>query len=169
MIPRDVAPTRFRDVLGTFATGVVVVTALDGDQPVGMTVQSFSSLSLRPPLVLFCPARTSRTWPRVRRVGSFCANVLAADQADLAATMAAGRGDRFRDVAWEAGVTGAPRLAGALSHVEATVQAVHDGGDHDVVVGRVRAVARGAEGTRPLLFHEGRYARLLAEESAEAR
>ncbi|MFW6774836.1 flavin reductase family protein [Nocardioides sp. CPCC 205120] len=162
---RDVPLTHFRDVLGTFATGVVVVTALDEGEPVGMTVQSFASLSLRPPLVLFCPARTSRTWPRVRRAGSFCANVLAEDQADVAAAMASGAGDRFAGLAWEPGHGGAPRLAGALAHVEATVQAVHAGGDHDVVVGRVRRVARGAAGTGPLLYHEGRYARVLGEEA----
>lgn len=160
----DVPLTRFREVLGTFATGVVVVTAdLDG-MPVGMTVQSFASLSLRPPLVVFCPARTSRSWPLIRRAGSFCANVLAADQADLAATMASGRDDRFAGVDHRPGVTGAPRLAGALAHVEATVQAVHDGGDHDVVVGAVRAVERGTSTAGPLLYHEGAYARLLAEQ-----
>lgn len=159
----DVPLTRFRDVLGTFATGVVVVTADDGE-PVGMTVQSFASLSLRPPLVLFCPARTSRSWPRIRRAGAFCANVLAADQALLAATMASSGDDRFRDVVWTPGTTGAPRLAGALAYVEATVQAVHDGGDHDVVVGRVRSVARGTTTAGPLLYHESGYARILAEQ-----
>ncbi|MDQ1104004.1 3-hydroxy-9,10-secoandrosta-1,3,5(10)-triene-9,17-dione monooxygenase reductase component [Nocardioides zeae] len=157
----DVPIPRLRDVMGTFATGVVVVTALDEGEPVGMTVQSFASLSLRPPLVVFAPARTSRTWPRVRHAGWFCVNVLAEDQADVAAAMASG-GDRFRDLRWTPGLGGEPLLDGALAHVEATVQAVHDGGDHDLVVGRVRRVER-VRDAAPLLYHRSAYARLVAE------
>ncbi|NEN78317.1 flavin reductase family protein [Nocardioides zeae] len=147
--------------MGTFATGVVVVTALDEERPVGMTVQSFASLSLRPPLVVFAPARTSRTWPLVRRAGWFCVNVLAEDQAHVAAAMASG-GDRFRDVDWRPGLGGQPLLDGALAHVEATVQTVHDSGDHDLVVGRVRRVER-VRDAAPLLYHRSAYARLVAE------
>lgn len=148
-----------REVLGTFATGVVVVTAEDRG-PLGMTVQSFASLSLRPPLVMFAPARTSRTWPRIRAVGSFCANILAEDQASLAAVMASPLPDRFAAVRWEAGLEGAPRIDGALAHVEATVEAVHDGGDHDIVIARVRRLTRARRDVGPLLFHEARYERL---------
>jgi len=166
----DVSLPRFREVMGTFATGVVVVAAVEPDgTPVGLTVQSFASLSLRPPLVVFCPARTSRTWPRIRRVGSFCVNVLADDQADVATVMAAGGVvDRFEGLDWTPGRHGAPRLTGALAHVEATVVSVQAGGDHDVVVGRVHAVEHGrpGAGAGPLLYHQGRYARILGEESA---
>lgn len=157
----EVSIPRLRDVMGTFATGVVVVTAIDEGEPVGMTVQSFASLSLRPPLVVFAPSRTSRTWPRVRRAGWFCVNVLAEDQAHVAAAMASG-GDRFRDVRWRPGLGGQPLVEGALAHVEATVQTVHDGGDHDLAVGRVRRVERVREAA-PLLYHRSAYARLVAE------
>ncbi|HEY1135609.1 MAG TPA: flavin reductase family protein [Nocardioides sp.] len=163
----EVPLPRFREVMSTFATGVVVVTAVDAGEPVGMTVQSFASLSLRPPLVVFAPARTSRTWSRVRLAGSFCANVLAEDQAVVAAAMA-GAGDRFADVRWTPGVGGAPRIDGALAHVEATVEAVHDGGDHDLVVGRVRQVAAPRDAA-PLLYHRSAWARLVDDAQAAVR
>ena len=92
--PEAVAAARqFRDVLGRFASGVTVVTAISGGAPVGLTCQSFSSVSLNPPLVLFIPAKTSRAWPSIQRSGKFCVNFLAADQAELSNQMAS-RGDR---------------------------------------------------------------------------
>lgn len=160
-VPVPSAP-QLREVLGAFASGVVVITAHD-DGPVGMTVQSFASLSLRPPLVVFCPARTSRTWPRIRLAGSFCANVLAEDQAPVAALMASGALDRFAALEWEPGIAGAPRIKGALAHIEATVEAVHAGGDHEIVVARVRRLARARADVGPLVFHGSRYARLSDE------
>ena len=99
--PEAVAQARlFRDVLGRFGSGVTVVTATSGGEPVGMTCQSFSSVSLDPPLVLFVPAKTSRAWPLMQRSGKFCVNFLAADQAELSNTMASRGIDKFADVAW---------------------------------------------------------------------
>src|SRR5687768_852131 len=85
---RPVDGARMRAVLGHFASGVVVITASGPDGPLGFTCQSFSSLSLEPPLVSFCPAGTSTTWPRIRAVGRFCVNVLAADHSDLSTAFA---------------------------------------------------------------------------------
>ena len=111
---------------------------MSGGQPVGMTCQSFSSVSLDPPLVLFCPAKTSRAWPLIQRAGYFCVNLLAADQAELSNVMASKGVDKFADVQLVAlGATGAPLLDGVLGYVDCTIHAVHEAGDHYVVIGRV--------------------------------
>ena len=93
-----VDPRVMRDVMGSFASGVTVVTAATADGPLGFTCQSFSSLSLDPPLVVLAPARSSRTWPRLRELGRFCINVLAEDQTELSATFAGPSRDRFAGV-----------------------------------------------------------------------
>ncbi len=153
----------FRDVLGHFASGVAVVTALHEGQPVGMTCQSFTSVSLSPPLVLFCPSRTSRAWPLIRESGHFCANILAADQSGLSDAMATKGAHKFDGVAWSPAKSGAPLLDGTLGWVDCAIQAVHEAGDHDVVVGRVIDLgltppAPGEESTGdPLLFFRGGY------------
>ncbi|HEX4701533.1 MAG TPA: flavin reductase family protein, partial [Pseudonocardiaceae bacterium] len=102
----------FRHVLGHFCTGITVITALDGDRPAGFACQSFAALSLAPPLVLFCPARTSWTWPVVRRAGRFCVNVLAHGQQELSTVFGRGGADKFRDTRWRTSPGGAPVLAG---------------------------------------------------------
>ncbi|MFD2687196.1 flavin reductase family protein [Streptomyces phyllanthi] len=153
----------FRRVLGTFATGVTVITAPPGDDtagPAGFACQSFSSLSLDPPLVAFMVGRTSTTWPRIARAGVFCVNVLGADQAGLCRGFAVSGSDKFAGVAYDASpASGSPRLTGALAWIDCTIHAVHPGGDHLIVVGRVDALGAGdgheAE-TAPLLFHRGR-------------
>jgi 3-hydroxy-9,10-secoandrosta-1,3,5(10)-triene-9,17-dione monooxygenase reductase component len=151
------AARRFRDVLGRFASGVTVVTTISGGEPVGMTCQSFSSVSLDPPLVLFVPARTSRAWPLMQRAGRFCVTFLAEGQSDLSDTMASRATDKFADVEWTpSAVTGSPTFPGALGHVDCTIHAVHEAGDHDVVIGKVvDLVASDAED--PLLFFRGEY------------
>lgn len=149
---------RQRDVLGQFATGVTVVTSVHDGEPVGLTCQSFSSVSLEPPLVLFCVSRTSTTWARVSQVGHFCVNVLAADQQPLAQAMAVRGPHKFDGVDWTPGVTGSPVLAGTLAHVECRTEAVHPAGDHVVVIGRILDLAAGSGADQPpLLFHRGGY------------
>lgn len=156
--PEAVAEARrFRDVLGRFASGITVVTTMSNGEPIGLTCQSFSSVSLNPPLVLFVPARTSRAWPRIQRAGKFCVNFLAADQADLSNTMASRGADKFADVAWSpSAVTGSPVFADTLGHVDCTIHAVHEAGDHFIVIGRVEDLVVGG-GAEPLLFFEGSY------------
>lgn len=154
------AARRFRDVLGCFASGITVVTSISGGEPVGMTCQSFSSVSLDPPLVLFVPARSSRAWPLIQRAGRFCVNILAADQADVSTRMATKDIDKFAGLPWRPSpVTGSPVLDGALAHLDCTIHAVHEGGDHYIVVGRVEHLeqADGAAVTEPLLYFQGRY------------
>ncbi|HWO67403.1 MAG TPA: flavin reductase family protein [Umezawaea sp.] len=148
---------RFRTVLGHFCTGVTVVTSVDGDRPVGFACQAFAALSLDPPLVLFCPARSSRSWPVIERAGHFCVNVLAEGQRAVSTVFGTGGADKFDTVAWTPSSTGAPVLDGALTWVDCTVEAVHEAGDHHVVIGRVVDLGEHRD-ERPLLFFRGRYA-----------
>jgi 3-hydroxy-9,10-secoandrosta-1,3,5(10)-triene-9,17-dione monooxygenase reductase component len=160
--PRAVAAARrFRDVLGRFASGVTVVTTTSNDEPVGLTCQSFSSVSLDPPLVLFIPAKSSRSWPLIQRSGNFCVNFLAADQVELSDTMASRGTNKFADVKWTPSPsTGSPMLEGALAHVDCTVHTVHEAGDHHIVVGRVIDLHTDddvVDAVEPLLFFQGTY------------
>ena len=152
-----VSPAVMRDVLGHFATGVVVVTSRARDDSLlGFTCQSFVSLSLEPPLVSFAPARTSSTWPRIRDVGTFCVNVLAADHSELSNRFARSGIDKFAGVDWCPAPSGAPVLEGVIAWVDCTLWTEHDGGDHTIAVGRVNDL--GADPERlPLLFYRGTY------------
>lgn len=154
----------FRRVLGAFASGVTVITAPAAGPdtgPAGFACQSFTSLSLDPPLVAFMVGRASTTWPRIARAGVFCVNVLAAGQGPLCRAFAASGTDKFAGVPHTpAPHTGSPRLPSALAWIDCTIHAVHTGGDHLIVVGRVEGLGtegpEGAEGA-PLLFHRGRF------------
>ena len=147
----------YRQVLGHFCTGVTVITSCDAAGPAGFTCQSFTALSLDPPLVMFCPGRSSATWPRIERAGHFCANVLADDQRELARVFAGSSASRFDGVGWSPAPTGAPVLDGVLAWVTAEVADVHEAGDHYVVTGRVTGL-RACRPGPPLLFYKGRYA-----------
>jgi flavin reductase (DIM6/NTAB) family NADH-FMN oxidoreductase RutF len=105
--------------------------------------------------------RTSATWPRIARAGVFCVNVLGAGQGELCRAFAMSGADKFAGVEYDAApVSGSPRLAGAAAWVDCTIHAVHTGGDHLIVVGRVDALGTGEAPGGPLLFHRGRFARL---------
>ncbi|MCU1621763.1 MAG: flavin oxidoreductase [Frankiales bacterium] len=144
-----------RRVLGHFATGVTIVAGFDDGVPIGFACQSFTSVSLDPPLVLFCPAHTSRTWPRIQASGSFSVNVLAADQMELAKRFATSGGDKFSGLDWHATSWG-PSVDGVLATVHCDIEQVHAAGDHDVVIGHVRElVTQRADG--PLLFFKGQF------------
>jgi len=137
---------------------VTVVTGRTGDQVLGLAVNSFTSVSLRPALVAFCVARMSSTWPQLRPAGTFCVNILAEDQEALSRAFAAHGPDRFSGVGWRPAPSGAPILAGALAWVDCAVEAEHEAGDHLIVVGRVRELDLDHEG-RPLVFYRGGYGR----------
>jgi flavin reductase (DIM6/NTAB) family NADH-FMN oxidoreductase RutF len=145
-----------REVLGTFATGVVIVTALGAD-PLGFTCQSFVSQSLDPPLISFSAARTSTTWPQIREVGRFCVNVLAHDQHELSELFARPGADRFAEVGWTPSRLGAPVLAGVSAWIDCELAAEYDAGDHTIVLGSVRAMH--ADPNRyPLIYYRSQYA-----------
>jgi 3-hydroxy-9,10-secoandrosta-1,3,5(10)-triene-9,17-dione monooxygenase reductase component len=152
-VPPDIDATHFREVLGHFASGVTVVTAME-DVPVGFTCQAFAALSLDPPMVLLAPAKSSTSWPRIAQAGAFCVNILASDQAALARSFSVSGGDKFVSVAWSpAPVTGAPVLAGALAWADCRLGEIHDSGDHELVTGLV--VSLGVGEGQPLLFYRG--------------
>ena len=151
-----VDPRLLRDVLGHFASGVTVVTAGTATGPIGFTCQSFSSLSLDPPLVVFAPARTSRTWPRLREIGAFCVNVLAEDQSDVSARFAHSGTDKFAGVGFRSSPHGAPVLDGVVAWIDCRLWAEYDGGDHTVVAARVLDLGADPR-RRPLVFHRGGY------------
>jgi len=154
--PSPVASTRMREVLGHFATGIVVITAAGPAGPVGFTCQSFASLSLDPPLVSFSPARTSSTWPVIRAIGRFGINVLAEDQEPVSAAFARSGTDKFAGIAWRPSANGAPVLDGVCAWLDCTLWNEYDGGDHTIALGHVHDLA--ADPSRsPLLYHRGSY------------
>jgi flavin reductase (DIM6/NTAB) family NADH-FMN oxidoreductase RutF len=152
----DLSPRRIRNVLGHFATGLTVITAATENGPAGFTCQSFASLSLEPALVTFSPARTSSTWPLLRRAGRFTVNILPADHQHLAAQFARSGADKFAGVDYSPSPLGNPVLDGALAWVDCELHQEYDGGDHTIVVAAVRALSARSD-VDPLLFFKGDY------------
>jgi flavin reductase (DIM6/NTAB) family NADH-FMN oxidoreductase RutF len=161
-IAAAVTAAHFREAMGHFATGVTVVTSVDANgEPVGTTASAVSSLSLDPPLMLVCFDRASLTLAAIRHHGAFVVNMLAAPQRELSANFAR----RGFAAAWDGvdhrpGFTGSPRLHDVLAIVECTVEYRLPGGDHEIIVGRVRDVEVAQEGTAPLVYWRGDYAGL---------
>lgn len=152
----------FRSVLGHVPTGVVVVTGISGGEPCGVALNSFASVSLDPPLVSFCLARTSSTWPRLRRAPRLAISVLGHDQEQVCCRFAARGVDRFAGLATNPAPGGAPVLDGAVAWIDGAIAAVHPAGDHDLVLLAVHALGAGDRRggpvvPAPLLFHRGRY------------
>ena len=156
VIPAGLDSREFRRVFGHFATGVTIVTTADEDGPTGFACQAFAPLSLDPPLVLFCPQAGSQTWERIRRTQMFGVNVLAEGHDELSRAFGARGPDKFAGVDWTPSPAGMPILTGALTWAECAVEAVHPGGDHAIVVGRVLTLGE-CRGDGPLLFFKGRY------------
>lgn len=153
-------PRTLRDALGCFATGVTVVTTLDeAGRPVGLTANSFSSVSLDPPLILFCLARSSSNLERFQRAEHFAINVLHIGQQPMSGAFARSSAERFDGVTWETWDTGAPILSGSLASFECATHQVVEAGDHLVFIGRVTR-ARFEPRRDPLLYFRGRYRRL---------
>lgn len=150
----------FRGVLGNFPTGVVAITALDADQqPVGMTVGTFASVSLDPPLVAFLPQTTSTTWPKIQRAGRFAVNILGEHQEAVCRALSSKGGDKFSTVHWWQGKGGAPLIESAVGWIECEIDAVHSAGDHLIVVGKVLDLETADDAGLPLLFFRGGYGR----------
>ena len=147
----------FRDVLGNFPTGVVVVTAQGQDgEPVGMVVGSFTSVSLDPPMVLFLADQGSSTFPKIRAAEHFVVNVLASDQVGLCRTMATKGADRFRDVGWQPARSGAPVLDDVVAWIDCTMADVVEAGDHLIALAAVHDL-QVVSAKLPLVFFRGGY------------
>ncbi len=149
-----VAPDLLRTVAGAFPTGVAAITVGDDGKPYGFAANAFSSLSLEPPLVLVCAARTSRTRPVLVAAGSFTINILAADQADVCKALARKGDDKFDGLDWAPGPLGHPHIAGAAAYLDCSLHSLLPGGDHVIFTGLVSA-AESADDVAPLLFWRG--------------
>ncbi|MFP5331602.1 MAG: flavin reductase family protein [Acidimicrobiia bacterium] len=149
---------QLREGFGEFMTGVTVVTTRDADdQPAGLTANSFSSLSLDPPLLLFSIGKDSNTFEAFQTDHGFVVHVLAEDQQQLASTFATRDIDRFDGVDWSPGLEGLPRIEGCLAVFECSREQVYEGGDHLILVGRIERMAVG-DRTRPALgYFRSRY------------
>jgi flavin reductase (DIM6/NTAB) family NADH-FMN oxidoreductase RutF len=154
----EIHQTWFRRVLGHFPTGVVIVTAISGGDPAGLSVGSFTSVSLDPPLVAILPSKASTSWPRIAAAGTFCINILAASQERLCRTFAVSGADKFAGVSWHPAPSGAPILDGSLAWIDCGLERCVDAGDHFIVLGRVRALdLHQDQMAAPLIFFQGGY------------
>jgi len=146
----------FRDALGRFATGIALVTATPDGEPAGLIVNSLTSVSLEPPLVSFCPSRSSLTWSRMRRARRFGVNVLGSEHEAFAVRATPAGADRFAGLEWELTRGGVPRVADALATLECEIVAEHPAGDHWIVVGRVEDLCI-SPARDPLVFFAGAF------------
>ena len=155
----------YRSALGLWATGVTIVTARAGDEVHGMTASDFAGVSLDPPLVMVCADKSANTLGVIEKGRNMCVNLLAAGQDPLSDKFASKKDEwiRFEGLECATAKTGAPLIPGALASLDCEVVAMHDAGDHVIVVGRVEEVVRG-EGA-PLVYYAGRY-RVLADEAS---
>lgn len=154
-------PREFRNTLGCFATGITVITTVDGrGVPAGLTANSFTALSLDPPLVLFCLDRNAASFEVFRRNRHFAVNILRADQKDLSRRFAASGPDKWNGVQFDRWVTGCPILRDCMANLECRIERTFEGGDHVIFIGQVERMHRDDEGGSPLLYFRGRYAEL---------
>jgi flavin reductase (DIM6/NTAB) family NADH-FMN oxidoreductase RutF len=153
---------RYRQVLGHFPTGVTVITAAGESGPVGLSVGSFSSVSLDPPLVAFFAGKASTSYPAIEAAGHYCVNILGDDQEEHARVFAGRGDDKFAGIGWRpSAATGAPVLEDVLAWIDCRIDAVHEAGDHWIVIGRVLDLEIGREGG-PLVFFRGGFGRYTA-------
>jgi flavin reductase (DIM6/NTAB) family NADH-FMN oxidoreductase RutF len=151
----------FRRVLGRLPTGVVVVAGGPPEDPHGLLVGSFMSVSLEPPLVAVCPAKTSTSWPSIEAAGTFCASVLADGQQEIARRFAVSGGDKFSGIDWRpAPVTGSPLLGGVAAWIDCRIYEGFEAGDHWLVLGEVLDLSVEREGDA-LVFHGGAFRQLI--------
>lgn len=156
----------FRNVLGRVPTSVVVVTGRDDNgQPFGITIGSFTSVSLDPPLVGFLPGTGSRSWAAIRSSGSFCVNVLGADQADLCWLFAKEGEDKFADVSWRESGSGNPILGGVAAWIDCSLESETVVGDHYFVVGRVSSMEGADEVNDAMVFFRGKVTSVSSTDS----
>lgn len=148
-----------RNTLGCFTTGVVVATTVgEGGMPVGLTINSFNSVSLDPPLILWSLSLSAPSLSAFRAHPAFAINILSIDQADLCLRFARPSDNKFKGVSWSAGMHGIPLISDALGWLECEVWRRHDGGDHEIIIGQVRGLR--STDKLPLVYHRGRLKRI---------
>ena len=151
----------FRRTLGCFATGITVITTVDEDgAPVGLTANSFTSLSLDPPMVLFCLDRNVQSFEAFHHNRHFAVNILCEDQREVSTRFARSGIEKWSGMEFDTWETGCPILRGCLANLECDIDTIHEGGDHVIITGEVRRVERDGDSDRPLLYFRGGYAAL---------
>ncbi len=149
---------KLRDTFGCFATGVTVVSTVNGSgEFFGLTANSFTSLSLDPPLVLFCLDYNAFSFDAFREASHFVVNVLGEGQEELSAHFARSSVDKWNGVDYETWKTGCPVLPDSIAVLECLTVACHEGGDHLIIVGQVEGIRHDESGTKPLLYYKGQY------------
>lgn len=158
--PDPANPAEFRQVLGRVPTSVAVISASVDGAPVGVSVGSFTSVSLEPPLVGFFIALSSTTWPRIEATGGFCASILSSSHEEVSRLFATPGADRFGGSSWHVGAHGRPVITGSVASFDCDIESTVACGDHSLVLGRVQAMEsrEPAGACHPLLFWAGRYA-----------
>jgi 3-hydroxy-9,10-secoandrosta-1,3,5(10)-triene-9,17-dione monooxygenase reductase component len=149
----------FRQVLGHYPTGVCIVTTMYEGQPTGMTVGSFTSVSLNPPLVAFFPDKKSTSWPKIAAAAEFCINILSEHQQDLCRAFSMKSETKFESVSYRMSASGLPIIDEVVAWIDCHTYAVHEAGDHYIVIGHVRSLAL-EQPYIPLLFYRGKYRRI---------
>ncbi len=153
-----IEPSRLREALGHFASGITVITSLVDGEPVGFTCQSFYSVSMSPPLVSFCVMSGSASLPRIRAAGRFAVHILSEEQIGVSSQFARRGGDKWAGIEWTRSPLGNPVIAGSLSWLDCQVHAEHAAGDHVIVIGEVKELdTQDAADGQPLLYFRGRY------------
>lgn len=162
----DFDSAHFRSVLGHVATSVVVVTGLDADhRPHGITIGSFASVSLDPPLVGFFPGVQSRSWAAIRASGTFCVNVLGGAQEELCWRFAKEGDDKFDGIEWSPSRNGAPRLADVIASIDCSIETESTVGDHQFVVGRVTSLEHAVDVKDAMVFFRGKVTRAVVPDA----
>lgn len=157
----EIDPREFRNTVGCFATGITVITTVEeSGRPVGFTANSFTSLSLDPPLVLFCLDRKVASFEAFAAARPFAVNILSSTQAEISQRFATSGPEKWEGVEFETRKTGSPILRDCIAHLECTIDSLHEGGDHVIVIGRVVAIHRAETPPGALLYYKGRYAEL---------
>tara|TARA_R110000787_G_scaffold19617_11_gene58718 strand:+ start:200 stop:712 length:513 start_codon:yes stop_codon:yes gene_type:complete len=162
-VPDPARTTDLRRALGQFGTGVALITAQTEDGPLGMTANSFSSVSLDPPLVLWSAARSSKRHDAFAHAAAFCIHVLSAQQMGMAKHFAS-QGHDFSTYPWEVGPNGAPTLHGCLATFHCDTYAVHPAGDHSIILGQITSAAIQPVESDGLLFKRGQFGRFTPDQ-----
>ena len=159
----SIEPRDFRDTVGCFATGITIITTIEADgTPIGLTANSFASLSLDPPMVLFCLDYKVASFDAFQAGGNFAVNILSTTQQDLSNRFAKSGSEKWDGVTFDTWDTGSPILPDCLANMECKVSSINEGGDHVIVIGRVVRMERAQSDVMPLLYYRGGYVNLTS-------
>ena len=162
-----IAPLRFREALGHYASGITVVTTHIDGEPIGFTCQSFHSVSMSPPLVSFSVMSNSASYPKIRQAGRFAVNILSDGQVEVSNQFARRGTDKWLGIDWQESPLGNPLIAGSLHWIDCEIHAEYAAGDHVIVIGEVKALdLQDATATQPLLYFKGQYRNMAAHDAA---